>query len=137
MKVRIKKWWKGLVLLACGLAYAAAVIWVVIPMVSEDPDTYGGLLVFESEDSLAGFKQELKSGVVSGDIELDEYMEVSSELPIIVDFKIQVPRDYVFSYGEVRPRHDVLDIGVGAFLFALLLLVVPTWCLWYPGNESS
>ena len=133
--MRIIKGWRGLALLACVLAYAAIMVWGVIPSIFEAPDIYGETLVFESEGPFVDFKEELKTGVVEGDVKLIEYMEVSSVPPIIVDFRIQVPRDYVFPYGETQSRHDGLQLVTIAFILALILLVLPTGLLWEGGRK--
>ena len=79
--------------------------------------TYGGKVVFETEEEYSDFKRAVGDDVV----DIRDIMTLSSEPPVVVDFEVRVPYDYSFGYGD--RSEDTSDIHLGYVVNVFIALV--------------
>jgi hypothetical protein len=71
---------------------------------------YSGKVVFNTESEYALFKEAVSNPQV--EYQNNNMSILSSDPPIVVNFKVQVPKDFVFNYGERNNREVVITLMV-------------------------
>lgn len=102
---------------------------VFLPICLNAHDKYEGQVVFSTEKEYSQFKQELLDSKARWSSPENKLEVLSSTPPIIVTFKIRVPQDYNFPYGDKSPMSRVC-VGLQIFcIFAAIALayLVPAY----------
>lgn len=115
MRRNEKRWcWASIAIVCIFLAsYAISTIWT-------DPTEYSGTVIFETKAEYANFKRSL----VSDNIHIRGLTEVSSESPIMINFRVRIPHGETFPYGNEVDNSCLLLFPAGLFLFLGLLSAV-------------
>lgn len=118
--------------------------WVVLTIFfwnfnSKEDISYGGELVFETQDEYVEFKEDLKDRILGEEIELSEFTVLASEPPIIVKFKVGVPYDYELPWGERDPIHlaEVIFMTVLMSIIAGFILLLLPRLIMYGGKGDE
>ena len=107
------------ILLAAGIVFCIAVPVGTCLLEWQGTDVYEGKVAFWSEEEYVEFKKVMAPTQVQI-VELDI---LSSEPPIIIQFKVEVDKDFEFSYGkkeEVVIPGWALPVGLSLLGFAII-----------------
>ena len=112
--------WHFLTIIGVIALIGGGVFWGTI-LAGYGQDTYGGVIVANTEEEYSQFKQELADTPILAINELDT---LSSSPPIIVNFSIEVPYGYQFPYGKISPFDNSLHYSWVAFIIGATLIGV-------------
>jgi len=100
----------SIIVLGCYVVFA-------VPAMTGQDDTYTGKLSFDTEQEYTQFKQE----IVNSEAIWNRMDVLSSDPPILVQFRVQVSQDYDFPYGEKSNIGPTMAIVFGVLLVFLIV----------------
>lgn len=122
---------KGIILSLCTAACICLIVFGFVPSILEAPSIYEGQIAFSTEQEYHNFKDDVKTRAAEGELKLNNFSVLSSELPIIVAFSVEVPYDYDFPYGETHTHNfDPYVLVVAVMASAGVLILIPASFMW-------
>jgi len=85
---------------------------------------FEGKEIFQTEEDYTTFKLE----IIQEDCEIIELSELSSEYPVVVNFRVKVPNNYEFAYGKysgTTKSWSILAFLIIPVVIATLVYLVP------------
>ena len=128
---------KKVIMGLCIVAWVCVIVFLIVPGIQHTDSTYSGQDIFWSERKYETFKQNVKERIAADNLRVNDFSVIASEPPIIVNYSITVPYDYVFPYGKSTTHDfDGVTVAVMGVVAAILFILLPANVLFGIGKET-